>query len=199
MRGVVLLVLLAGTACGRPGQRGDAGRPTYATPAAVPNADVSERWSVYDLSSAWRDQSGATVTLASLKGRPRLMAMIYAHCGSTCPLAIAEMKRVEAKTDSRLGLVLVSLDPDRDSPAALARYAREHDLDAARWTLLNGRDEDVRELAATLGVRYRRLSPNELAHSNTLVLLDADGHVVHRQEGLGERDETTDAALALLR
>ncbi len=170
-----------------------------ATAVAAPTSTAgSDAYSVYELGSTWRDQDGASLTLDSLRGRPRVLAMIYTHCTSTCPLVIAELRRIAAGTDARLGLVLVSLDPDRDTPDALASYARGLGLDPARWTLLAGTDGDVRELAASLGVRYRRLSPDELAHSNTLTLLDATGRVVHQQQGLGERDETITAARALL-
>ena len=123
--------------------------------------------------------------------------MIYTHCSSTCPLAVAEMKRIEAATDA-IGRARARLArPERDDPARLAEYARMRGLDAARWTLLTGSDDDVRELAADarrpLPPRSR---PQELAHSNTLTLLDAAGYVVHQQQGLGERDETIVAARA---
>ena len=127
-----------------------------------------------------------------------MLAMIYTHCTSTCPLAVAEMKRIEVATDARVGLVLVSLDPARDSVASLAVYAGTHELDAARWTLLTGASDDVRDLASTLGIRYGPSSPGELAHSNTLTLLDGTGRVVHQQQGLGDRDETIAAARQLL-
>lgn len=163
-----------------------------------PRRDDAERWSIYDLGSRWRDQQGVERPLPSLAGRPRVLAMGYTHCTSSCPIAIAEMKRIEAATDTSVGLVLITLDPDHDTPAVLAEYARMRGLDASRWTLLTGAPDDVRELAATLGVRYRRLSPAELAHSNIITLLDAAGTVVHQQQGLGGRDETIVAARGLL-
>ena len=181
----------------RPDTRSDA----HFSPAASgrPALPAAGSYSIYELGSAWHDQQGRRLTLDSLRGRPRLLAMIYTHCSSTCPLALAEMKRIEGATDPRLGLVLVSLDPDRDTPRVLATYAASHGLDPSRWTLLAGSDADVRELAASLGVRYRRLGPDELAHSNTLTLLDHSGHVVHQQQGLDEHDETIRAARALLK
>jgi protein SCO1/2 len=155
-------------------------------------------WSIDVLKSVWRAQHGNERRPPSLAGRAQVLAMAFTHCTSTCPLAIAEMKRIEAATDTSLGLVLVTLDPEHDTPAVLAQYARLRGLDATRWTLLTGKSDDVRELAATLGIRYRRLSPAELAHSNTLTLIDAAGYVVHQQQGLGERDETIVAARGLL-
>jgi protein SCO1/2 len=116
--------------------------------------------------------------------------MVYTHCTATCPLALGELKRIAAATDTSVGLVLVTLDPARDTPSALATYAQERGLDASRWTLLAGSDDDVRELAAALSVRYRTLGPDAIAHSNVITLLDANGVIVHQQSGF---DGTVDA------
>ncbi len=189
----MLVALLATSAC-----TGGAAPANAAERPAKPSASQSDSYSIYDLGSAWRDQSGSVRTLDSLRGRPQLLALVYTSCTSTCPLVVEDLKRIAAVTDPRLGFVLVSLDPDRDDPHALAEFARRHELGPDRWTLLTGADSDVRALAASLGVRYRRVSPQEIAHSNTLTLLDSSGRVVHQQQGVGDRDETIIAARALL-
>ena len=92
----------------------------------------------------------------------------------------------------------------------LERREREQLLDAVQHFALGyfSRDEYInefaynygewtRDLAATLGVRVRRISPTELAHSNTLTLLDGDGRVVRQQTGFESTDETIAAALGL--
>ena len=172
---VLLLALFGATAC----TPRETPRPASASAAAAAHA---ESFSVYDLPATWRDQSGATRTLESLRGSPVLLAMVYTHCTATCPLAVAELKRVAVQhRDARL--VLVSLDPERDDPARLAEYARGLGLDDARWTLLSGADSDVRDLAATLGVRYRRVTPEDLAHSNLITVLDRQGRIVRQSSG----------------
>jgi protein SCO1/2 len=98
------------------------------------------------------------------------------------------MRRIEREAGPNVGLVLVSLDPERDTAARLAEFAAEHGLAPERWTLLAGSDADVRDLAATLGVRYARVSGDELAHANALTLLDARGTIVRRQSGSGAAD-----------
>jgi protein SCO1/2 len=176
----------AGCAGNRPAAESRAGGDTT-TSASAAHAG----YSIYELGAAWRDQNGRTRTLASFRGRPQLVAMVYTHCSTSCPITIDQMKRI-ARAVPELGLVLVSLDPRRDSTAQLAEYAHERGLDASRWTLLTGTSDDVRELAALLGVRYRRLSPEELAHSNTLTLLDASGAPVHQGWGPAVERENTD-------
>ena len=182
---LVLLALAGAAAC----SRNETPRP--ATVAAAP-APRLESFSVYELPGSWRDQSGAARTLESFRGSPVMLAMVYTHCTATCPLAVSELKRIAAQHPG-VRLVLVSLDPDRDDPTRLAEYARGLGLDASRWTLLTGADADVRELAATLGVRYRRVTPEDLAHSNLITLLDRDGRIVRQASG-----RMDDAAIASL-
>jgi protein SCO1/2 len=187
----VVAALLALPACAPSG--------TPAPRAAAQVSAASERYSVYDLDARWRDQRGNPRQLSSLRGRPQVVAMIYTHCSTTCPFTVAEMKRIERESRRDAGFVLVSLDPARDDPARLAEFARERGLDASRWTLLDGSDDAVRELATVLGVRYRRLSPEELAHSNALTLLDADGVVAYQHAGLDAAEEVVEALGALQR
>jgi len=167
--------------------------PRGATGTAAAAQD--ERFSIYDLGSTWRDQTGAERTLESLRGKPVLLAMVYTHCTAVCPLSVTEMKRVEA-AHSDVRLVVVSLDPEHDSPQRLAEFARERGL-SNRWTLLTGNTNDVRDLAATLGIRYRRASADDIAHSNILTLLDADGRVAQQGTGAISEDAFQTPTLSL--
>jgi protein SCO1/2 len=167
-------------------------RPAAEAPSRQPSGERMQpasdtAYSVYELASTWHDQGGHERTLSSLRGRPQLVALVYTHCSTTCPITVDQMKRIERES-ADVGLVLVSLDPQHDSPHRLAEYARERGLDRERWTLLTGDAGDVRELAATLGVRYRRISPEEFAHSITVTLIVASGTAVY--QGAGPRSDS---------
>ena len=173
-----------------------------AAPAAAP---VASDYSLYDLGSSWRDQDGDSVRLEELAGKVRLVALVYTSCHATCPLIVHDLQRIEQEVARAVpermgdvGIVLVSIDPARDTPGRLAEWAAENRLDPARWTLLNGSDAAVRELAATLGVRYQPQPDGELAHTNAITVLDATGAVAHQQLGLGEPARETAAAVAAL-
>ena len=160
--------------------------------------------SVWQLESSWRDQRGTTRRLAEFRGKPTLVAMIFTHCRYACPRIATDVKRIAdalppAERDRIHGL-FVSIDPDRDTPERLTAFAAEHGLDAGRLTLLCCPADDVHELAAALGVSYQRAESGDFAHSNVVNLLDAEGIVAHRQEGL-EVDPigTVTAARGLLR
>ena len=176
---VVLIALLTLVTVGCASQAAPATRAPAQTGRVEEDA---ERFSVYELEGTWRDQTGAARSLASWRGTPVLLAMIYTHCTATCPLAVSEMKRIAA-IDPDVRFVLVSLDPARDDVERIAGYAAERALDPSRWTLLTGSDADVRDLAATLDVRYRRVTPEDLAHSNLITLLDGEGRVVRQASG----------------
>jgi protein SCO1 len=151
-------------------------------PAAEP-ADFS----IYHARSVWTDQLGERRPLDSLSGRVQVVGMVYTSCAYACPRMILDMKRIEGELggDADVGFVLVSIDPARDTPGRLAEYARGARLEPDRWSLLHGDDGDILELAALLGVQYRRMAIGEFVHSNFLTVLDAQGQVVHRQMGLG--------------
>ncbi|HEU0302445.1 MAG TPA: SCO family protein [Longimicrobium sp.] len=190
----LLAALAALAACGR--------APAPIVPAAedARRAAPAPDFSVYDLETPWVDQDGRERTLGSLRGRTQVVAMVYTHCTHTCPAIVAELKRLEAalpvEERGRVGFALVSLDPERDDAAQLASFAASLRLDPARWTLLTGDADGVRELAAVLGIRYRAEADAQISHSNTYLVLDAEGRIAHRQEGVGRG---TEAPLARIR
>lgn len=119
--------------------------------------------------------------------------MLYANCQSLCPLLIetntAVVNALEPAQRSRLRVLLVSLDPKRDSSAALAELARAHRLDTTRWTLARTDPAVVRRLAAVLDIRYRQLQGGEFNHTSVLILLDGQGRMRARTEQLGAKPD----------
>jgi protein SCO1/2 len=114
--------------------------------------------------------------------------MIYTHCTSVCPRITADLQALDRALPvglrERTRFLLFSLDPARDTPAALSAFARERGLDPARWTLLAAGADDMRTLAAVLGVRFRPDAGGEIAHSAVIVVVDRAGVIRFRQAGL---------------
>jgi protein SCO1/2 len=149
--------------------------------------------SIYRLADTYTDQDGRDFQLADGRGRVRLVAMFYTSCKFICPLIIDSAKGVEhglaPAQRTRLDILLVSLDPARDDPAALKRIADKRHLDPAHWTLARTEAAGVRRTAAVLGIRYRELADGEFNHSSALVLLDGEGRVLARTEQLGAKPD----------
>jgi protein SCO1/2 len=146
--------------------------------------------SLYNLKAPFTDQAGRRVKLGDLEGSVVVMAMVYASCEGACPILVSDVQRIERQLPddvrAKVRFVLVTFDPKRDTPAQLARYAKARGLSSPRWTLLTSDDDTVRELAALLGMRYRRLENGDFVHSNLITVLDARGVIAHRVVGLGQ-------------
>ena len=160
--------------------------------------------SLYQVGSVWTNDAARPVRLSSLKGRPQIVTMFFANCQYACPVLVHDMKRIEQalpeNVRTNVGFVLVSFDSKRDTVDALHDYRTRNELNANRWTLLRGESDDVRELAALLGVNFKQGADGQFAHSNIITLLNADGEIVHRQTGLnGDVGQTVRIITELLR
>lgn len=157
--------------------------------AAAPQATPLPADSVYQLRLPLTDQDGRTRDWSALRGKPRLVSMFYTSCQYICPLIVDSGKAVEKQLSpaqrQRLGIVLISMDPARDTPAALRAVATERKLDGRRWTLAAPPAAQVRGTAGVLGIKYRQLEDGEFNHTSALVLLDAQGRIVARSERVG--------------
>jgi protein SCO1/2 len=172
------LALLAGLACAAGVRAADAPLPPD---------------SVYHLEATLTDQDGAPVKWRDLRGRPRLVSMFYTSCQYICPLIVEGAKAVERPLApaerARLGVVLVSMDPARDTPAALAKVVAERRIDGDRWTLASPPPSQVRAIAGVLGIRYRQLADGEFNHTSELVLVDAEGRILARTTRIGSNPD----------
>jgi protein SCO1/2 len=62
----------------------------------------------------------------------------------------------------RIRILMVSFDAARDTPEALSKFKAEHPISETNWIIARASENDVRALAAALGIRYRELSDHTL-------------------------------------
>ncbi len=148
--------------------------------------------SIYQLNSTWTAQDGSTVHLADMRGCIRVVAMVYTTCAHACPMMAQEMKQIKEQlpADSHVAFSFFSFDPERDTPEALRNFATRNILEGADWSLFTGNPDDIRELAAVLGVNYRKELDGEIAHSNQITALDKEGRIVYQTIGLTGKSNT---------
>lgn len=125
---------------------------------------------------------GYTTSLAATGGEVRLVSLIYSHCPGVCPLTVQTIQSLERQLSpherSRLGIVLLSLDPT-DTPAALRSFGAAHAINSEQWVVARtARAADTDALAARLNIRHRRLSDGSIDHAATIALIDAQGRIV---------------------
>jgi protein SCO1/2 len=76
------------------------------------------------------DPAGRAFDLAAQRGQPAFVYFGYTHCPDACPTTLTDWARAKAllgASGSRVRLLFVSVDPDRDTPEIAARYARQFD------------------------------------------------------------------------
>lgn len=144
--------------------------------------------SLYHLSSKWSDQINSTVQMSELVGRSRLIAMVYTKCQTACPLLVQDIKGMIAKLPKEhskdLHIDLFSFDSETESSKSLQAFKDKFKLDE-NWSIYAGSKNSVSELAAVLGVQYKKLPSGEYIHSNVIFFVDAKGEVTAKHEGLG--------------
>jgi protein SCO1/2 len=143
------------------------------------------------------DHRGARVTAAGLRGTPVVLTFVYADCHATCPVLVGRLKALEARGPGDARFVTITLDPERDTPAALAGHAVRWGL-GPRWHLLTGEPDAVRRVLAAFGVQWTRLPDGEIAHENVVALLDRAGRVAFTYRGLAQPEDRLAADLARL-
>jgi protein SCO1/2 len=164
--------------------------PAAGDHAVSPSDAELPEGSLFDLDMTFVDHDGRRVAMKDVFRRPTLAAMVYTSCTSICPTITEELKAAErrllAAGHRDVEFVLFSLDPGRDTTAAMRTFASDHHLDTERWRLLASSEDDVRDLAAALGVKYRTEENGEIAHSAMMFVIDRRGMVRHRRQGLGQ-------------
>ena len=152
------------TGCtGAPAFEGTAIDPPKAMPALlVPQAD------------------GATLRLGAEPGRPLVLFFGYTHCPDICPTTLADWRRVKDELGERaraVRFVFLSVDPERDTPAIAAAYARRFD---ASFIGVSPGGALIGELMQTFGVAVMPGASAEhlVSHSSQVYLLDAEGRLV---------------------
>jgi protein SCO1/2 len=83
---------------------------------------------------------------------------------------------------------MISIDPQHDTPAALATLAKSRRIDTSRWELASTDAATVRKLAAALNVQYRQLPDGSYNHTSVITLLDTQGAMTYRSTVLGSAD-----------
>ena len=118
-------------------------------------------------------QSGQPFDSQSLDGHIWIANFVYTTCPGPCPMMSHQMHGIQQSTAATPEVKLVSftVDPEHDTPAVLAEYARHFAADPARWTFLTG---DMARLN-DLGLNAFKLNKvdGSLDHSTRFVLVDA--------------------------
>lgn len=172
-RSVLLVAVVAVVGC-HPGRAG----PRMPRPT-VPDDDFGPA-PAFTLT----ERDGKTVTDADLRGKVWIASFVFTRCTGPCPQVTGTMARLQSELAdvSDLRLVTFTVDPERDDPKELTRYAENYRADPERWLFVTGKEQEVHALVRQGFKLYVERKANarpgdEIGHDQRLVLVDKNGHI----------------------
>jgi protein SCO1/2 len=130
---------------------------------------------------ALTNQDSKRVALNDLRGKVLAITFIFASCVDTCPLLTAKMAGIQSRLGSDFGskvhFVSITVDPERDTPAVLQRYAQGYNANLAGWTFLTGTQAEIRNVAKSYGIYYKKTPRGNVDHTFLTSLVDRSGIV----------------------
>jgi protein SCO1 len=133
------------------------------------------------------DQNGRSVTDRDFAGRYRLIYFGYSFCPDVCPvdmnrlmLGLRAFQEIDAQRAARIQPIFITIDPERDRPETLGRFAAQFD---PRLLALSGTSEQIRSVADAYLVRYSRQEGGRpdaylMAHTQLAYLMGPQGEPV---------------------
>src|SRR6266852_6007187 len=144
-------------------------------------AFAADRWGAdYFPNVPLTTQDGTSVHLYDdlLKGKSVAINVIYTSCQDECPLETARLVQVQRLLGERMGKDIffysISIDPRRDTPEVLKKYAEKFGVGPGRL-FLTGKPEDIKLVTKKLGLSRGSDSANKDGHTASLMVGDVPG------------------------
>ena len=129
-----------------------------------------------------KNEADQRVRLADWLGTaPIILTMAYTACDRSCPMTFRLLADLELRLKAagqRASFLIISLDPDHDTPAELARFRRESHLEHSQWHFLRASTADTTAIAKLLGID-RSPMDDHIVHKFKVWVFDAKGSRVH--------------------
>jgi protein SCO1/2 len=129
---------------------------------------------------SFKSQTGETVSKASLSGQPYVANFIFTTCRTVCPLLTSKMVRLQRDLpEANVRFVSFSVDPEHDTSAVLAEYAKQWNPNETRWSLLETTESGLADVAKGFHITAERTDGgiDKVMHSAVFVLVDGYGVV----------------------
>ena len=123
-------------------------------------------------------------------GKVYVIEFFFTTCPTICPIMNANMKRLEAAFGNRddFGIASFTIDPEKDTPEQLKRYAENLDVFSQNWHFLTGNASTIYELANTGFNIFAGINPNVAGgfeHQGYFALVDQNGYLRSRTDRFG--------------
>jgi cytochrome oxidase Cu insertion factor (SCO1/SenC/PrrC family) len=126
------------------------------------------------------DQSGARLSLASLRGKTVFLTFAFAHCQTVCPAIVQQAKSaLEGLEQDSVRLLIVTLDPWRDTPSSLPTLAQKWKV-PQNGHLLSGTVPEVTRVLDLYNLPWKRDDKSgDITHPALTYVIDPDGKIAY--------------------
>lgn len=133
------------------------------------------------------DPAGTPLPLATLRGKPLVISLVYTSCSSVCPPATQHL--IDAVREAgrvigfdRFAVLTVGFDARNDTPARMAQFASFQGIELTNWRLASADAATITELLGDLGFSYVAVAGG-FEHITQTTILDRDGKVYRQVYG----------------
>lgn len=146
--------------------------------------------------------TGEPLQLSDLQGKVVVLFFGYTYCPDICPTTLADLalmaEELGARRMQNVQVVLVTVDPERDTPEQLAAYLRYFD---ERFLGVTGDVAEIQRIATQFGIFFEKHEDTGLVdHSGSLTVIDRKGFVrMILPNGVGGKEMAQDLAYLLRR
>ena len=140
-----------------------------------------------------------------IKNKIAVIGFIYTHCPDICPLTTHNMQLAQESLSSSelkdVQFILVSFDPERDTPSVLREYASVRNMNMEHWMLLTGNEKNIDSLISVFNVKafhddttFNQKGEPEyfMIHTDRISLVDQKGHLRQNYKGSTAKPEKLD-------
>lgn len=129
------------------------------------------------------DDENQPFTIASLQHKWTLLFFGYTYCPDICPTTMASLSQFYSKLEPEYAkdtqIVMVSVDPARDTPEKLRQYVRYFN---PQFRGVTGEFLALQQFATSLNIPFRKV-PNggdnyQIDHSGSIAIINPNGHYV---------------------
>lgn len=131
-----------------------------------------------------------------IKDKVTLLAMVYTHCPDICPMTTHNMHLVEQKLPDdlkdKVKFVVISFDPNRDTPSVLKKFAEIRDITFNNWIFLSGNMLNTKEVMLKFDIKTIPTDSSysedgalnySIIHTDRISLIDQDGKLRSNYKG----------------
>lgn len=134
---------------------------------------------------ALTERNGTTITKSHLDGKVWIASFVFTRCTESCPQVTGTVARLQKELESEADVrfVTFTVDPERDNPEELKRYAEQYRADPEKWLFLTGSEDKINELlhesfhVAAVKNPNAKTPGQEFDHSSKIAVVDREGNI----------------------